>query len=224
MNTIDIHNSMEAEDFEGLCRALDQGEAQTRITAMQALGKLGDHRAANPLGEKLRDPDVEIRRTAARVLYQMLATGAIEELDKETIRHILRFRAPEEILVSPTAIRLFLETLDVLKPGNTSLDIEHGDGSMVSGTPMEDYQALTLRKSGTEHDLDKTVRRALSFFEAHEHQTEGWWTIGPMRGLGVIAFRQGDRFGETLYELAIARITADHYLTLSTTCRYADWD
>lgn len=224
MDEFDLHASIEARDLTSLAQAVAQGPAETRVAAMQALGKLGDEAAIPLLRDQLADPDVAIRRTAARVLYQMLADRALEALDKGTIKHILRFRAPEEILTSATAVRLFLETLDTLDPSSASLDVEHGDGSVVSGTPMPDYHALTLRLAGTERDMDQTVRRALSFFESLRGEGEGWWTIGPMRGTGVISYRQGDRYGETLHELAMARIAPNRYLALSTTCRYADWD
>ena len=224
MGEFDIHAGMQDRDFVGLTEAMRAGEATMRIAAMQALGKLGDDRAIPMIKSQLGDEDVTIRRTAARVLYQMLADRASEILDRNTVRHILRFRAPEEILGSATAVRLFLETLDVLDSSSAALDVEHGDGSVVSGTPMPDYHSLTLRHSATERDTDGTVRRALSFFESLKRDTNGWWAVGPMRGTGVVSFRHGDRFGETLHELAIAKIAPDSYLSLSTKCRYADWD
>ena len=224
MAEFDIHAGMQDRDFVGLNEAMKAGDTEMRISAMQALGKLGDDRAIPMLKSQLDDQDVAIRHTAARVLYQMLADRANEMLDRNTVRHILRFRAPEEILGSATAVRLFLETLDILDSASAALDVEHGDGSVVSGTPMADYHPLTLRHSATERDTDGTVRRVLSFFESLKRVANGWWTVAPMRGTGVISFRHGDRYGETLHELAIAKIGRDSYLSLSTKCRYADWD
>jgi hypothetical protein len=224
MSEFDVHASMQARDYEGLAAIIEAGVPETSIAAMQALGKLGDERATDLLIAQLHADKIELRRIAGRVLYQMLGADAAATLDNETIRHILRFRAPGEILSSATAVRLLLETLPVLDPGNPSLDVEHGDGSVVSGSPMDDYHPLTLRKSGTERSTTSTVRRSLSFFESLRRDLDGWWTVGPMRGTAVISFRKGDRFGETLHELAIARIAPDIYLSLSTKCRYADWD
>lgn len=211
-------------DYETLAHLARTGSREDRIAALQALGELGDRRAVDLLRGALKDEDIDIRRTAARALYQTVADRAEETLDQDTIRHLLRLHAPEEILSSATAIRLFLSTLDVLSADSVALDLEHGDGAVVSGSPMDGYQALTLRNAGLERDTDGTVRRILSFFQELKGEPGGWWTIGPARGAGIIAFRQGDRFGETLYELAIARIAPDRYLTLTTCCRYADWD
>jgi hypothetical protein len=224
MPEFDVHASMEAQDYEGLAAIIQAGDPEAGVAAMRALGKLGDERATDLLKGQLHSKEVALRRMAARVLYQMLGADAAQALDNETVRHILRFRAPGEILSSATAVRLFLETLPVLEHNNPSLDVEHGDGSVVSGSPMEDYHPLTLRKAGTERSTISTVRRVLSFFESLRRDLDGWWTVGPMRGTAVISFRKGDRFGETLHELAIARIAPDIYLSLSTKCRYADWD
>lgn len=216
--------SGEIGDLEQLLALAQDGPSPSRINAMQALGKLGDPQAQSVLESLLQDDALEIRRIAARVLYQMLAEDIIEIKQPDTLRHLLRFRAPEEILTSPTAIKLFLETLEELNATNSSLDIEHGHGSIVSGSPMEGYRTLTLRKEGTERKLDHAVQRILAFFEGLQEQSDGWWHIGPMRGLGIVAFRQGDRYGETLHELAIARIAPTRYLVLTTRCHYADWD
>mgnify|MGYP001026403291 CR=1 FL=1 len=220
----EIQASMEANDFASLVQALQSADQGIRIAAMQALGKLGDLRAVPILRNMLSDSDIPVRRVAARVLYRMVADRAEELLDRETVQHLLRFRAPEEILSSATAIRLFLRTLDILSPNSSALDIEHGDGNVVSGSPMDNYHALTFRTSGIEQDTDETVRHVLAFFEGLEEETEGWWTVGPARGAGIVAFRKGDRFGETLHELAIARIAPQRYMTLTTHCHYADWD
>jgi len=224
MDSFDLRSSMEASDFHSLAQALRGENLERRIEAMRALGKLGDGRAVPLLREQLGDGDVNVRRVAARVMYSMLADRASEVLDKDTIRHLLRFRAPEEILGSALGIRLFLETLEVVPTDSPVLDLEYGDGYVVSGTPMPDYRALKLRTSGIERDMDGTVRRLLAFFESVMTKADGWWTIGPMRGAGVVAFRTGDRFGETLHELAVVRISPGRYLTLTTQCRYADWD
>lgn len=213
-----------APNYEGLARAAREGDAETRLAALQALGKLGGERAVALLRESLGAEDVGLRRAAARALYQLLGERASQVLDQHTLRHVLHFRAPEEILCSPVAIRLFLESLDVLDIASASLDIEHGDGSVVSGSPMAGYEARTLRTSGAELDADEVVRRAMAFYRNAGDDADGWWAIGPMRGTGVISFRQGDRYGETLHELAIARIGPERYLALITRCRYADWD
>jgi len=220
----EIRASMEASDFARLVQALQSTDQESRIIAMQALGKLGDQRAVPILRDLLVEGAIPVRRVAARVLYRMVAGHAEELLGKDTIQHLLRFRAPEEILSSAIAIRLFLRTLDILDTGSSTLDIEHGDGNVVSGSPMDDYRALNFRTSGIEHDTDETVRHVLTFFEELKEETEGWWTVGPARGAGIVAFRKGDRFGETLYELAIVRIVPDRYMTLATQCHYADWD
>jgi hypothetical protein len=219
-----IQASMRAFDFDSLLQIMQGTDIEKRIAAMQALGKLGDPRAADILRQMLRDNEVAIRRTAARVLYSMLAEEAETILDKSALQHILRFRAPEEILSSATAVRLFLKTLEILDTDSSTLDIEHGAGTVVSGSPMEDYQSLTIRSSGTESETNDTVRHVLTFFEGFKKETSGWWTVGPSRGAGIVAFRQGDRYGEVLHELAIVRIAPDRYLALATRCRYADWD
>jgi hypothetical protein len=216
--------SMSLFDFDGLASVLKGAESGKRIAAMQALGRLGDPRATDVLRALLQDHDLAIRRTAARVLYSMLAESAEATLDKGTLQHILRFRAPEEILSSATAVRLFLKTLDILDTDSSTLDVEHGEGTVVSGSPMGDYQPLTIRSSSIEADTNDTVRHVLTFFEGLKGEDAGWWTIGPARGAGIIAFRQGDRYGETLHELAVVRIAPERYLALATRCRYADWD
>jgi hypothetical protein len=216
--------NMHLFDYDSLLLVLKGADGEKRIAAMQALGKLGDPRATDVLRALLQDSELAIRRTAARVLYSMLAESAEAVLDKGALRHILRFRAPEEILSSATAVRLFLKTLDILDTDSSTLDIEHGEGTVVSGSPMEGYQPLTIRSSGTEADTDDTVRHILTFFEGFKGEISGWWTIGPARGAGIIAFRQGDRYGEILHELAMVRIAPDRYLSLATRCRYADWD
>jgi hypothetical protein len=216
--------NMHLFDFDSLLLVLKSTDNEKRIAAMQALGRLGDPRTIEILRALLRDSDLTIRRTAARVLYSMLAESAEMVLDKNTLQHILRFRAPEEILSSATAVRLFLKTLDCLDTNSSTLDIEHGEGTVVSGSPMDDYRPLIIRDSGTESDTNDTVRRVLTFFEGIKGDASGWWTVGPARGAGVIAFRQGDRYGEILHELAIVRIAPDRYLSLATRCRYADWD
>ncbi len=215
---------VESGNYDALARAAREGGLEARLAAMQALGQLGDERAIDQLCQGLGEGDLAVRRAAARALYQMLGGRASQLLDGPTLRHVLRFRAPEEILSSPIGIRLFLETLEVLDAASASLDIEHGEGDVVSGSPMPDYEVRTLRAAGTELDADEMVRRALAFFEDLERSADGWWTIGPMRGTGVISFRQGDRYGETLDELAIARVGQERYLALATRCRYADWD
>lgn len=222
--SLNTGNGLENKGYDGLARAAREGDRETRLAAMQALGKLGDERAIGLLCQGLDEGDVELRRTAACALYQMLGKRASQVLDQPTLRHVLRFRAPEEILSSPMAIRLFLETLDILDSTSASLDIEHGDGAVVSGSPMEGYQVRTLRASGAELGVDELVRRALAFFQSQSQSADGWWTIGPMRRTGVISFRQGDRYGETLDEFAVARIGEGRYLALTTHCRYADWD
>lgn len=223
-NDLESQASMHLFDFDSLLVLLKGMDSAKRVAAMQALGRLGDPRATEAMRPLLRDNDLAVRRTAARVLYSMLTESAETILDKGTLQHILRFRAPEEILNSATAVRLFLKTLDILDTDSSTLDIEHGEGTVVSGSPMDGYQPLTIRDSGTESDTDDTVRRALTFFEGIKGDASGWWTVGPARGAGIIAFRQGDRYGEILHELAIVRIAPDRYLSLATRCRYADWD
>ncbi len=224
MDPSQISASIENEDIDSLIEMARHGQSDERLLAMQALGKMGDERALAVLREALRDPEIKMRRIAARVLYRMVADRAMDVLDVRTIQHILRFRAPEEILSSATASRLFLQTLDILPADSRTLDLEHGDGMVVSGSPMDDYRGLTFRRAGVEQDLDEAVRHMLSFFESLKGETEGWWSVGPARGAGVVAFRKGDRYGETLHELAVARIAPDRYLTLTTRCYYADWD
>lgn len=219
-----ISASIENDDVDALIEMARHGQSDDRLLAMQALGKVGDERALAVLRETLRDPEIKMRRMAARVLYRMVADRATDVLDMRTIQHILRFRTPEEILSSATASRLFLQTLDIVPADSRTLDLEHGDGTVVSGSPMEDYRGLTFRRAGIEQDLHEAVRHMLSFFESLKGETEGWWAIGPSRGAGIIAFRKGDRYGETLHELALARIAPERYLTLTTHCYYADWD
>ena len=222
--SFEVGDGRATNSYDDLARAAQQGDKETRLAAMQMLGELGEERAIALLRQGLGEEDVELRRAAAQALYQMLGGRASQVLDQHALRHVLNFRAPEEILSSPMAIRLFLETLDILDADSPSLDIEHGDGSVVSGSPMEGYLARTLRASGTGLSADELVRRALAFFQSLGRSADGWWTIGPMRGTAVISLRQGDRYGETLHELAIARIDQERYLALTTRCRYADWD
>jgi len=85
----DIDTLRRARNIEGLIRALADPEANTRLTAAEALGSVGDERAVDPLERlKFSDTDVAVRRAASlahiQVVARLAAKRSVEDMRRET--------------------------------------------------------------------------------------------------------------------------------------------
>ncbi len=76
----DIDGMLEAKDVVGLIEALRHKNNSIREKAAQALGKLNNPRAVDPLIQTLKDYDESVRQKAAEALGEIKDPRAIEPL------------------------------------------------------------------------------------------------------------------------------------------------
>lgn len=84
---------------DDLLRRLEDGDAEVRSDAAEALGIVGDTRALSPLRTKLKDPDGEVRTNAAVALIRI----GDEQLFPEVVKS-LRHEDPRVVIGAAVAL------------------------------------------------------------------------------------------------------------------------
>lgn len=80
--------------FKPLLRCLDDPSSGVRLEAIEALGKIGDPRAVEPLTALLSDPDSDVRECAAGALGAIAAAGDLGDAALAAVIHVFERGEP----------------------------------------------------------------------------------------------------------------------------------
>jgi HEAT repeat protein len=85
MKRFDVDRMTQDKDIDGLIRALEDKDEMVRKRAVEALGAIGDERAAEPLRRVMKSDPVEDVRIRAGASYNRLMDCLLTAKEAQTI-------------------------------------------------------------------------------------------------------------------------------------------
>lgn len=171
------------EDVEGLIRALDNWNSETRAEAVKALGEIGDESAINPLVRTLQDEDRHVREEAANAL-EILNWTPVN--DTENAYYLIaKVQWNELVKLGEPAIEPLIQALkyeDVGESVSESLAKigEPAIDPLIQALRSQDYDI----KAGAAESLEKIGEPVIDPLIVSMKQNKGWY--GKRYGLEVL--------------------------------------
>lgn len=171
------------EDVEGLIRALDNWNSETRAEAVKALSEIGDESAINPLVRTLQDEDRHVREEAANAL-EILNWTPVN--DTENAYYLIaKVQWNELVNLGEPAIEPLIQALkyeDVGESVSGSLGKigEPAIYPLIQALKSQDYDI----KDGAAESLEKIGEPVIDPLIVSMKQNKGWY--GKRYGLEVL--------------------------------------
>jgi hypothetical protein len=146
-----VEELLKKHDIAGLIEALKDEDERIRISAAEALGKIGGLRAVNPLKEALKDANAQVRQHAAeylgRIEYGRDLRGRIDSRDSfYALKPLLKDANDDVRLAAKGAIKKISEKNPSLKPDDLEGKTVFTFGKYKGSFPKDNFKSPFEKK------------------------------------------------------------------------------